>query len=149
MSVKPMAGFDMDNRDPNNINEHLQVMWDDVIGEPEGIRSTECAWNCSYKCFRGTKNCCYLLLATIFAPCLAFCSAINFACLAFQHIWCMTPCLRTWKINCAFVRTCMTIGLAATCGPCAEICGLYFSKVRVRYQRMPDAGGEDKDVFTV
>ena len=25
MSVKPMAGFDMDNRDPNNINEHLQV----------------------------------------------------------------------------------------------------------------------------
>jgi len=25
MSVKPMAGFDMDNRDPNNLNEHLQV----------------------------------------------------------------------------------------------------------------------------
>ena len=25
MSVKPMAGFDMDNRDPNNINDHLQV----------------------------------------------------------------------------------------------------------------------------
>ena len=59
-------------------------MWDDVIGEPEGIRSTECAWNCSYKCFRGTKNCCYLLLTIFLAPCLAFCSAINFACLAFQ-----------------------------------------------------------------
>ena len=25
MSVKPMAGFDMDQRDPNNLNEHLQV----------------------------------------------------------------------------------------------------------------------------
>ena len=25
MSVKPMAGFDMENRDPNNLNEHLQV----------------------------------------------------------------------------------------------------------------------------
>ena len=59
-------------------------MWDDVIGEPEGIRSTDCAWNCSYKCFRGTKNCCYILLTTLFAPCLAFCAAINFACLAFQ-----------------------------------------------------------------
>ena len=59
-------------------------MWDDVIGEAEGLHSTECAWNCSYKCFRGTKNCCYILLATIFGPCLAFCSAINFACLAFQ-----------------------------------------------------------------
>ena len=59
-------------------------MWDDIIGEPEGIKSTQCAWNCSYKCFRGTKNCCYILLTTLFAPCLAFCSAINFACLAFQ-----------------------------------------------------------------
>ena len=27
MSVKPMAGFDMENRDPNNLNEHLQVCW--------------------------------------------------------------------------------------------------------------------------
>ena len=66
------------------ISFSLQVMWDDVIGEPEGLRSTDCAWNCSYKCFRGTKNCCYILLITLFAPCLAFCAAINFACLAFQ-----------------------------------------------------------------
>merc|ERR1712154_570267 len=104
-----MAGFDMDNRDPNNLNEHLQVMWDDIIGEPEGIKSTQCAWNCSYKCFRGTTRCCYFLLTTLFAPCLAFCSAINFASLAFQHIWCMGPCLRTWKINCAFFRTVSTV----------------------------------------
>lgn len=31
MSVKPMAGFDMDNRDPNNINEHLQVRKADTL----------------------------------------------------------------------------------------------------------------------
>ena len=59
-------------------------MWDDIIGEPEGLRSIDCAWNCSYKCFKGTRNCCYILLTVLFAPCLAFCSAINFACLAFQ-----------------------------------------------------------------
>ena len=62
----------------------IQVMWDDIIGEPEGLRSIDCAWNCSYKCFKGTKNCCYILLTVLFAPCLAFCSALNFACLAFQ-----------------------------------------------------------------
>ena len=61
-------------------------MWDDIIGEPEGLRSIDCAWNCSYKCFKGTKNCCYILLTVLFAPCLAFCSALNFACLAFQVI---------------------------------------------------------------
>merc|ERR1711976_804042 len=123
MSVKPMAGFDMDQRDPNNLNEHLQVLWDDIIGEPEGIKSTQCAWNCSYKCFRGTRNCCYILLTTLFAPCLAFCSAVNFACLAFQHIWCMGPCLRTWKIN--------------------------FAKIKVCYQRVPDSDGGEKDIMIV
>ena len=71
----------------NAIFFNLQVMWDDVIGEPEGLRSIPCAWNCSYKCFRGTRNCCYILLTTLFGPCLAFCSAINFACLAFQVNW--------------------------------------------------------------
>lgn len=144
-----MAGFDIDNRDPNNLNEHLQVMWDDIIGEPEGIRSPDWAWNCSYKCFRGTKNCCYVLMAVIFGPCVAFCSAINFACLAFQHIWCIGPFLRSWKINCSFVRSCLSIGLAATCGPCAETCGLYFSKIKVRYQRLPDRDHDEKDIMVV
>ena len=60
----------------------------------------------------------------------------------------MSPCLRTWKINCAFFRSCLTIGLAATCGPCAETCGLYFSRIKVRYQRLPDRE-EEKDIMVV
>merc|ERR1719336_2883557 len=91
----PSNGLDLAQRDPNNLNEHLQVMWDDVFGEPEGVRSADCAWQCSHKCFHGTRSCCYLSLTTIFAPCLAF-----------QHIWCLGPCLRTWKINCSFFRAC-------------------------------------------
>ena len=67
----------------------------------------------------------------------------------FQHIWCMGPCLRTWKINCAFFRACCTIFLVACCGPCAEVCGLYFSKIKVRYQRLPDREEEDKDILMV
>ena len=60
--------------------------------------------------------------------------------------------------------------MAACCGPCAETCGLYFSKVdlrfvlfsdqlvwgkmksspqvKVRYQRLPD-GEEEKDIMIV
>ena len=68
--------------------------------------------------------------------------------ITFQHIWCMGPCLRTLKINCAFFRTCTTVCLAGTCGPCAEACGLYFAKIKVRYQRLPD-GEEEKDIMVV
>ena len=84
-------------------------MWDDVFGEPEGVRSNDCAWRTSYKCFHGTRyvgivmrvtleyigpifylcpalprSCCYLVLTALFAPCMAFFAALNFACLAFN-----------------------------------------------------------------
>ena len=32
----------------------MQVMWDDLIGEPEGVQSPDCTWNCSRACFQVT-----------------------------------------------------------------------------------------------
>lgn len=61
-----------------------QVMWDDVIGEPEGIRSPECAWRLSGHCFRFSRGCCYVFLSVLVAPLLALCLGFTFACLAFQ-----------------------------------------------------------------
>jgi hypothetical protein len=37
---------DMINRDPNSMNVHVQVMFDDVIGEPEGAHSAD--WYSSF-----------------------------------------------------------------------------------------------------
>ncbi|KAF7385631.1 hypothetical protein HZH68_014061 [Vespula germanica] len=48
-------------------------MWDDVIGEPEGIRSPECAWRLSGHCFRLSRGCCYIFLSVLVAPLLALC----------------------------------------------------------------------------
>ena len=33
--------LDMVNRDPNNMNGHIQVMFDDVLAEAEGAHSAE------------------------------------------------------------------------------------------------------------
>ena len=59
-------------------------MWDDVIGEHEGLRSVDCAWDLSQKCYEGTKGGCYLCLALICGPPIAFCAGLHFACLSFQ-----------------------------------------------------------------
>lgn len=59
-------------------------MWDDVIGEPEGIRSPECAWRLSGHCFRLSRSCCYVFLSVLISPLLALCFGFTFACLAFQ-----------------------------------------------------------------
>lgn len=62
-----------------------------------------------------------------------------------QYIWCLGPWLKAFRINCMFLRSCLSISLASVCGPCAETCGLYFSKMKVRYQKIPN-GGDDDDV---
>ena len=64
----------------------IKVMWDDLIGEYEGLRSTDCAWDLSKKCYEATKGGCYLCLSMICGPCLAFCAGIHFACLSFQVV---------------------------------------------------------------
>ncbi|KAK1136731.1 hypothetical protein K0M31_001270 [Melipona bicolor] len=79
------SNVELEDRDPNSLNKHLQVMWDDVIGEPEGIRSPECAWRLSGHCFRLSRSCCYVFLSVLIAPLLALCFGFTFACLAFQR----------------------------------------------------------------
>jgi hypothetical protein len=59
-----------------------QVMWDDVIGEPEGIASPNCTWTCSQCCFRTLKNITYVLMTVVFAPFAAACLGVQFACLS-------------------------------------------------------------------
>ncbi len=36
-----MAEIDLINRDPNSINEFIQVKFDDVLAEPEGAHSAD------------------------------------------------------------------------------------------------------------
>ena len=53
-------------RDPQRLNTHLQVHkctklvvikcwlqieWDDLIGEPDGVKTMDCAWDLSKKCY--------------------------------------------------------------------------------------------------
>lgn len=61
-----------------------QVLWDDIVGEPEGLRTPDGCWNCSIKCYDGTRRCCYVLLVVLFAPFIACCNGCQFACLAFN-----------------------------------------------------------------
>uniref|UniRef100_A0A0P4WCH2 Caveolin n=1 Tax=Scylla olivacea TaxID=85551 RepID=A0A0P4WCH2_SCYOL len=135
--------FAMDNRDPNNLNPHIQILWDDIIGEPEGLRTPDGCWNCSQTCYDGTRRCCYVFLVVLLAPFVAFCNGCQFACLAFNQVWCAGPCLRCVKINYATIKKFWEACLYAICSPVAEVCGMYFSKVHVRYQRVPDGSVVD------
>ncbi|XP_045458356.1 caveolin-3-like, partial [Melitaea cinxia] len=137
---------DLEDRDPNNLNQHIQIVWDDIVGEPEGARSPECAWRLSHICFKYARNWCYTLLAVLAAPPCALLLGCGFACLAFEQIWCTTPCLRCFKIYWASLRTLVQSFMAATLAPIMEACGHVCRHIRVNVRR--DAQ-EDRDLLIV
>ncbi|XP_014478854.1 PREDICTED: caveolin-3-like [Dinoponera quadriceps] len=148
-SAEGESGAELEDRDPNSLNQHLQVMWDDVIGEPEGIRSPECAWRLSGHCFRLSRGCCYVLLSVLVAPLLALCLGFTFACLAFQHIWCVAPCLRVWKITCAAMRNFLAAVTQAIIRPVMEAMGYLCHNIRIFNQKLPDGPYQKEDLLVV
>ena len=107
------------------------MLFEDVIGEPEGSHSEECVWRNSYKCYYVGKNCCYMILTYICAIPSAFCWGCYFACLAFNHIWYFTPCIRVFNMNFSiFSRVYGTI-VHCCMDPCYESMALMFTRIFV------------------
>lgn len=109
----------------------FQVHFDEVFGEPEGVRSIDCVWRVSWKCFRCTLSCCYMFSTVICAVPLAFCWGCEFACLACYHVWYITPSLKFYGANMVVCRTFVRMCLDTFVGPCCETFGLCLSKINV------------------
>ncbi|KAJ1109488.1 hypothetical protein NDU88_006848 [Pleurodeles waltl] len=128
---EPMA-LDMEQRDPNNLNDHVRVLFEDAFGEPEGSHSIDGVWECSFKTFRGVKSCCYIVLSILCGCPLAFCWALEFACLQCCHIWMIGPCLTCWRMNINCMKHFWSSCIHCMCDPFYEACGLCFSFIRVQ-----------------
>ncbi|CAB0034173.1 unnamed protein product [Trichogramma brassicae] len=62
-----------------------------------------------------------------------------------QHIWCIVPCLRAWRISCMAVRHFCTAATQALVRPCTEALGYVFHQVRVMNQKLPDTYEINRD----
>ncbi|KAL4226704.1 Caveolin-1 [Mactra antiquata] len=123
--------LDLVNRDPNSLNDHLKVQFEDVFGEPEGARSIDCVWKLSYTCFNCWLGLCYKLATLFYGICIAAEWGCEFAMIAFYHIWYITPMLRVCEINCAVFKKLMETCMGCCLTPCCEACGgffIYFKK---------------------
>ncbi|XP_052250471.1 LOW QUALITY PROTEIN: caveolin-1-like [Dreissena polymorpha] len=124
--------LDMVQRDPNDLNSHIKVRFEDVLGEPDGAHSIDCVWKLAFTCFECGKGLCYKLLTILCGICIALAWGCNFALVAFDHVWCYTPCIRDFSIcvGC-FQKVYGTIIMCAA-GPVCEACGMMFSKIKVQ-----------------
>merc|ERR1712121_545785 len=121
-----MADIDLVNRDPNNVNDHLKVTFEDIIAEPEGAHSIDCVWKGSYICFNCCKNCYYKCFTFWFGICIAMEWGIDFALIAVEHIWCATPLFKMCEIDCGCCKKMYGLCVHCCLDPCCEACGMLF-----------------------
>lgn len=117
---------DLMNRDPNDLNNHLKVQFEDVLGEPEGIHSIDCVWKLSYSCFSFWQSCCYKICTLLCGIFIAMELGCEFAQIAFAHVWFITPMLRKLEINCSVMKKVYGACIGCCLEPCCESCGKIF-----------------------
>ena len=126
-----MGELDLINRDPNNMNNYIQVCFDDVLAEPEGAHSADCVWTNSRKCFECGFSFYYKLCTYLCGICIALEWGCTFGAVAFSAIWCWTPYMRLMSIALAPTRKIFSICLSTFVAPCMETAGLFFSRIHV------------------
>jgi len=123
--------LDLVNRDPNSLNDHVKVAFEDVLAEPDGAHSIDCVWKLSYLCFNCCKGCAYKILTLCCGICIACAWGCEFATIAFDHVWYWTPLLRIFSIYCGTIQKVWGICLSCCLQPCCETLGYCFSNIRV------------------
>lgn len=109
--VAPKEPKHKENRDPNNINSHVECQFYSVFAEPSGgPRSFDCIWEFSELLYDCCKDCWYKLFSLCFGCCIAIAWGIEFVPVLFSNIWIFTPfrqCLNVvignWCRSCCFL----------------------------------------------
>ncbi|XP_071082935.1 caveolin-1-like [Haliotis cracherodii] len=121
---------DVLNRDPNNINDHVKVEFEDILAEPDGAHSFDCVWTASNLCFNCCKGFLYKLLTLLCGICIAMHWGCEFAVIAFNHIWIITPCFKILELNCGCLKKLYGMCVHCALDPWCESCGLFFTAFR-------------------
>ena len=113
----------------------VQVMWDDVFGEPEGVRSADCAWQCSHKCFHGTRFLEYFIWKgrTIIMTLMVI--LVIFLLLAFLILMMLTMIMKIMVLT-MIGRSCCYLSLTTIFAPCLAFCSGWLLGLAMRMQNM-------------
>ncbi|XP_069484030.1 caveolin-2 [Ambystoma mexicanum] len=125
-------GEESADRDPQGLNSHLQIGFEDVIGEPSTTHSFDKVWICSHALFEVSKYLIYKLLTLLLAIPLAFLAGLVFAVLSCLHIWVVMPFIKTCLMVLPSVKTLWKSTTDAFVEPLFTSMGRIFSAVSVR-----------------
>ena len=111
---------------PTSLHQYFQVQFEDILAEPEGVRSFGCVWRLSAFCFNFCFGCTYKCATLWYGICIAAEWGYEFAIIAFYHVWFITPLVRVLDINCMLCRKIYKNCTVCCIEPCCEACGALF-----------------------
>ncbi|WAR26857.1 CAV1-like protein [Mya arenaria] len=121
---------DLNDRDPNDINSIIKVRFEDVIAEPEGVRTIKEVWALTFDCFECCQSCIYKLLTLFCGLCIAIGWGCEFGIVAFNQAWQCTPSLRCLSIQLGCLQKCLVITLNCVAGPYCELTGNCMARLK-------------------
>lgn len=98
------VGINLLDRDERTINEHVNVNFEDIIGEPDAAQGFDGAYRLSFGVFQFIRFWVYRILMTILSVPFALFWALTFAFLSLVSVWVLTPAFRVLDIVFYFVH---------------------------------------------
>jgi len=126
------VGLNVLDRDEKRINEHVNILFEDVIGEPDPTHGFEFVWRLTYLLFNATRFWFYRILASIIAIPLALLWAIIFAFINLATIWCFTPSFRIYDIILHYLYRIWSGLIRCLLDPFFNSAALLFNNIRSR-----------------
>lgn len=123
------------NRDGNDINNEINLSFDDVLAEPASAQGFEGVWKLAFVLFSQTKLWLYRLFAAVLAIPAAFVWALVFAVITVVYVWVASPALRIFDLATTVFRRIVTGLMRCTLEPVCTALGFVFSKMSVSQER--------------
>lgn len=121
-----------ENRDPNRINDDIQIQFADIIAEPEGYHSSKYVWHMSKTIYDFGKDAAYQLVSFIFGIPLSLIWGCLFASVACCHVWCYSPLRRSHNIKMGCWKHFWGVVIGACLDPLFVSTGKIFENVNIR-----------------
>ncbi|KAF8373354.1 cav-1 [Pristionchus pacificus] len=124
-------GIDMQMRDEKQINNHVNIQFDDVFAEPETFHSVDCIWRINHRIFESTRTFFYKVFGILSIP-IVFIFAILFAFASAVNNFLVMPLAALFTIPLTWIAKTWTFLVSNIFDPVANSIGLCFSKINVR-----------------
>jgi hypothetical protein len=130
------VGLNVLDRDEKRVNDHINIQFEDVIGEPDPTHGFEFVWRLSYLLFNATRFWFYRIIAAIIAIPLALLWALIFAFINLATIWLITPSLRIFDILLHYTHRIWSGIVRTVLDPFFSSGALLFNNIRQRRENL-------------